>query len=168
MTVMVSKGQRVNRRQTLLRTVLVWAMVPLTVLSCSPRTLCRCAIRGQQCGCTTTQGEHSCCSDSGSSESPAQSSPPLKSKGCRGSGSVPIAFTSRRTVECHCTPVVVPSEAAPATKIATTPELDVVFDSCLGKKICGTPRPSEFTMGVTPARSEISRDRVILLERMLA
>lgn len=157
-----------NRQQTLLRTLLVWAMLPLTVLSCSPQTLCRCAIRGQQCCCTATQGEHSCCSDSESSESPAQSSMPKKSKGCRGSGSVQIAVTSRRTVECHCTPVVVLTEVLPTTKIATTPKLNGIIDSHLGKRICGTLCPAVSRIGVTPTRSEIGRDRVILLERMLA
>jgi hypothetical protein len=165
---MLPAESEMNRQRKWLPTLLVWAMLPLTVLSGFPRSACLCSNGELKVACHAAQASRSCCADHGSLGRAAQHSAPPLLACCHGSGSSPNSPATCTLAGCHCTPVVVLPDASPKVETTTAPELEVAANHVGDDKAHALHRTPRDAVGFHPAPPAEGRDLVILLSRMLA
>ncbi len=157
-----------NRQHTLLSTLLVWAMLPLAVLSCSPRSACLCSNGDLKFSCRTAAEQRSCCAESGSLDHTAGHNSPRQHSCCRGNGGSPQSSPACTVAGCHCTAVVVLPDASPKVETTTAPDFEIAVNRVSDDVSCGLQLSPQHAFGFHPAPPEEGRDLVILLSRMLA
>lgn len=157
-----------SRQRTLLSTLLVWAMLPLMVLSGSPRTACLCSNGDLRLFCPTAQSQRSCCADTARLENALPRGSSQQHSCCRGSNHAPKSPASCKVAGCHCTPVVVLPDAASKVESTTAPDFEAVVHHLSDEMARALHQTSSVFVGFHPAPPEEGRDLVILLSRMLA
>ncbi len=111
-------GEAMNRTRTVLRTMLLWAMLPLTVLAGSPRPVCLCSNGDVKVLCQGAAAAHSCC--------PTPN--PCSAKSCCPAvKKARAAETACVAATCHCTRLVVMPDSAPKVVEVLPPGLDVAW-----------------------------------------
>lgn len=157
-----------NRQRTLLPTLLVWAMMPLTVLSGSPRTACLCSNGDVKLFCQAAQAQRSCCVDNGRHETASTRKPPQQHSCCRASGSTSKSPASCKVAGCHCTPVVVLPDVVSKVEPTTASDFEVAIHHLSDDVASVIQWTSADFVGFHPSSPGEARDLVILLSRMLA
>ncbi|HUQ71057.1 MAG TPA: hypothetical protein VM165_16130 [Planctomycetaceae bacterium] len=157
-----------SRQRTLLPTLMVWAMLPLTVLSGSPRSACLCSNGDLKLFCQAAQSNRSCCANSGSVAHSPQDGASAKSACCRGSGGPPHSSSACTVAGCRCTPVIVLPDVPPKAETATAPDFEGAVNHINDDVLSAFPLPRSHGISFYPAPPEEGRDLVILLSRMLA
>ncbi len=157
-----------NRQRRLLPTLLVWAMLPLTVLSGSPRTACLCSNGDVKLFCHSAQARRSCCVDNGQCETGSPRDSWQQHSCCRAPGSPPKSPASYIVAGCHCTPVVVLPDAVSKVEPTTAPDFEVAIHHLSDDVASVIQWTSADFVGFHPSSPGEARDLVILLSRMLA
>lgn len=157
-----------SRQRTLLSTLLVWAMLPLMVLSGSPRTACLCSNGDLKLFCQAAQSQRSCCTDTGRLESALPRSSSQQHSCCHGSDRTPKSPAACKVAGCHCTPVVVLPDAVFKVESTTAPEFEAVVHHLGDEMTRRLHQTSPVFASFHPAPPEEGRDLVILFSRMLA
>jgi len=110
-----------NGTRTILRTAMLWAMLPLTVLSGSPRYVCLCSTGEFKLFCRATPATRL----SGVEETTASSVRPAHRSCCHRSGLPAGSNTECREQNCRCTPLVGLPDAPLKCELATAPNFEV-------------------------------------------
>lgn len=155
-----------NRQRTLLSTLLVWAMLPLAVLSGSPRSACLCSNGDPKSSCRQAAEQRSCCAKKRSLVHAVRHRSLKQRSCCGGSGGSPKSSPSCTVAGCHCTSVLVLSDASMKVETTTAPDCEV---SRISDFVASGPQLShQRAFGSRPAPRDEGRGLVILLSRMLA
>jgi hypothetical protein len=157
-----------DRQRALLPTLLVWAMLPLTVLSGSPRSACLCSNGDLKLFCGAAKAQRSCCTDNELFGDVSQHSSPRQRSCCRGSDSPPDSSAICTVAGCRCTPVVVLPDASSKVETAEAPDFDVAAHGCCRIVLIAVQPAHLQAGGMNHSPLEEGRDLVILLSRMLA
>lgn len=163
-----SGSPKVNRQRTLLSTLLVWAMLPLVVLSGSPRTACLCSNGALKLFCQRAQSQRSCCIDSERLENALSRSYSEEHSCCRESDRTPQSPPSCKVAGCRCTPVVMLPDAASKVESTAAPDFEVVVHYLSNEMMRVPHQVSPIFIRFHPTPPDEGRDLVILLSRMLA
>lgn len=157
-----------DRQRALLPTLLVWAMLPLTILSGSPRSACLCSNGDLKLFCGATKAPRSCCTDNENFRDVSQHGSLPERSCCRGSGGSPDSPAVCTVAGCRCTPVVLLPDASSKVETAESPDFDVAAHACCRIVLIAVQPAHLQAGGMNHSPPEEGRDLVILLSRMLA
>jgi hypothetical protein len=157
-----------NAQRTWLPTLMVWAMLPLTVLSGSPRSACLCSNGDLRQFCQAAKSQPLCCAGHGNVAHSPEGRAAAKPACCRGSGGAPDSSSTCTVAGCRCTPVIVLPDVPPKAEPVAAPALEFAVHPTVDDGMNAVSLTRGSAISVPPAPPDEGRDLVILLSRMLA
>jgi hypothetical protein len=151
---------------TTLRTALLWAMLPLTAFSGSPRYICLCSTGGLKQFCRGAASESSCPVDMAGTAALRAGRPSAHHSCCQRRASAD-SQTTCGTAECRCTPVVALPDTPPKAEPASAPTVDLATHEIRDDSFVAMRSSQSLAAGLENSPPEVSLDLLAMLSRLV-
>jgi hypothetical protein len=151
-----------DRFRTVLRTALVWAMLPLTAFSGAPRSFCLCSNGDVKLFCKGSKAERTCCQSAATSQNKS-----VRHSCCHRPAPSPEPGTTCLTATCRCTALIALPDTPPKLDRTALPDIDLATNEIVSETVGALPTTGDLALAVDALTPGSRRDLITLLSRLV-